>query len=41
MVLQREGVYGDSTCLSLEQYIEEDEDYVVKALRIRVSMCVN
>ena len=30
---------GDS-CLSLESYIEADEDYMVQALRIRLSVCV-
>ena len=31
---------GDSICLSLESYIEADEDYMVEALRIDLSVCV-
>ena len=36
----RGSFYGDSTCLFLEPYIEADEDYIVEALRIRLSACV-
>ena len=36
----RGSFYGDSTCLFLEPYIEADEDYMVEALRRRLSECV-